>query len=169
MDLDGPEMTSPVLDLEHLTCGRRIRAPRLHRDRAGRYQATAAGEWDWLAELSTAERRAFSVDLLTSDPKAPGPDEVATMTGYLDVTTWAERLIAEWRAARRPADEERPGPDVGPVVGLAEVAELLCVQPTTAYQWRTRGLLPEPDMTVSRQPAWWLSTIQGWAAATGRA
>ena len=66
-------------------------------------------------------------------------------------------------------DEERPGPDVGPVVGLAEVAELLCVQPTTAYQWRTRGLLPEPDMTVSRQPAWWLSTIQGWAAATGRA
>ena len=56
----------------------------------------------------------------------------------------------------------------GPVVGPAEIAEMLDVRPSTVYQWRTRRILPEPDMQVSRQDAWWTTTIQGWAAETGR-
>ena len=161
-------------DLAHLLADSpRIRAPRVTRGRDGRLQRNAAGEWDWMRDLSVAERRQFSTDLLTTDKHAPGPDEVATATGYQYVDTWAQRLIAEWRAMRArpdPAAEltERPEPVYGPVVGPAEVAEIAEVQPSTVYQWRTRGILPPPDMQVSRQDAWWTTTIQGWAAETGR-
>lgn len=53
-------------------------------------------------------------------------------------------------------------------VGLAEMAERLGVKPQTARMWRHRNLLPEPDWTVSGQPAWSWSTIEAWARATGR-
>ena len=161
-------------DLAHLLADSpRIRAPRVTRGRDGRLQRNAAGEWDWMRDLSVAERRQFSTDLLTTDKHAPGPDEVATATGYQYVDTWAQDLIHQWRAMKArpdPAAEltERPLPEFGPVVGPAEIAEMLDVRPSTVYQWRTRGILPPPDMQVSRQDAWWTTTIQGWAAETGR-
>ena len=161
-------------DLAHLLADSpRIRAPRVTRGRDGRLQRNAAGEWDWMRDLSVAERRQFSTDLLTTDKHAPGPDEIATATGYQYVDTWAQRLIAEWRAMKArpdPAAEltERPEPVYGPVVGPAEVAEIAGVQPSTVYQWRTRGILPPPDMQVSRQDAWWTSSITGWLIETGR-
>jgi hypothetical protein len=53
-------------------------------------------------------------------------------------------------------------------VGLAEMAERLGVKAQTARMWRHRNLLPEPEWTVSGQPAWNWSTIEEWARSTGR-
>lgn len=54
------------------------------------------------------------------------------------------------------------------VVGLREIAHRLGVKPQTAATWRLRGLLPEEEGTVSGAPCWRWSTIEAWAAATGR-
>jgi hypothetical protein len=158
----------------HLMAGERaIRAPGVTRGPDGRLARNPAGEHDWLRELTPAERKCFASDLLGSDPLLPGADEIATATGHMYVDTWAQELIACWRAAAlrpEPAAEltDRPEPIVGPVVGLAEIAELLDVRPATAYQWMRRRRLPEPDVNLAIGPVWWLSTIQGWATETGR-
>jgi hypothetical protein len=55
------------------------------------------------------------------------------------------------------------------IVGLKEIAERLSVKQQTAAAWKHRGLLPEPEGTVSGMPAWRWSTIAYWAASTGRA
>ena len=55
------------------------------------------------------------------------------------------------------------------IVGLKEIAERLNVKPQTAAAWKHRGLLPQPEWTVSGVPAWRWSTIAWWAASTGRA
>lgn len=57
--------------------------------------------------------------------------------------------------------------DVEPV-GLAEIAERLAVPRRNVDRWRDRGVLPEPDWTVGRRPAWDWSTIEAWARRTGR-
>lgn len=53
-------------------------------------------------------------------------------------------------------------------VGLADIATRLNVVKTTAYMWRQRGLLPDPDTTISGRPVWRWSTISRWAQDTGR-
>lgn len=53
-------------------------------------------------------------------------------------------------------------------VGLTEIAEMLGVEAQTARNWRTRGVLPEPDWTVGGRPVWELRTIERWARQTGR-
>lgn len=54
-------------------------------------------------------------------------------------------------------------------VGLAEIATRLGVEPQTARNWRTRGVLPAPRWTVSGYPAWdWSRDIKPWARETGR-
>ncbi len=53
-------------------------------------------------------------------------------------------------------------------IGLAEIAVLLEVRRPTCDKWRSRGVLPEPDMTISGTPAWWRDTIIGFATHTGR-
>lgn len=53
-------------------------------------------------------------------------------------------------------------------VGEREIAERLGVAAGTVHQWRKRGLLPDPEFTVSRMPAWWWPTIEAWARSTGR-
>ena len=55
------------------------------------------------------------------------------------------------------------------IVGLKEIAERLDVKPQTAAAWKHRGLMPEPEWTISGVPAWRWSTIAYWAASTGRA
>lgn len=55
------------------------------------------------------------------------------------------------------------------IVGLKEIADRLNVKQQTAAAWKHRGLLPEPEGTVSGMPAWRWSTIAYWAANTGRA
>ena len=54
-----------------------------------------------------------------------------------------------------------------PVVSAKKIAEKLGVKTRTVYQWRHRGLLPDPDVSVS--PALWRwSTVEQWAVETGR-
>lgn len=53
-------------------------------------------------------------------------------------------------------------------VGIAEIAGRLDVKRQTVDQWRHRGLLPEPEWTVSGNPAWKWQTIERWARDTGR-
>lgn len=54
------------------------------------------------------------------------------------------------------------------LVGLVEIAELLGVRQQTAQVWRTRGVMPEPDFTVSGTPVWHRQSIVRWARQTGR-
>lgn len=53
-------------------------------------------------------------------------------------------------------------------VGLTEIAKRLGVESKTAQQWRYRKLLPEPQYTVSGQPAWEWRKIEKWARETNR-
>ena len=52
--------------------------------------------------------------------------------------------------------------------GPQEVAAHLGVATATVAKWRQRGVIPQPESIVSGVPLWTSSTIQTWAAATGR-
>ena len=54
------------------------------------------------------------------------------------------------------------------LVDSAEIAVMLAVQRGTVKQWRRRGLLPEPAVTVGGRPAWRRDDILAWAVDTGR-
>jgi uncharacterized protein YjcR len=54
------------------------------------------------------------------------------------------------------------------VVDVAEIAQRLGVKQSTVHVWRYRNLLPEPDWTISGQPAWQWATVKRWAKKTGR-
>ncbi len=54
------------------------------------------------------------------------------------------------------------------LVGLTDIPELLGIARQTARQWRTRGVLPEPQAVVSGSPAWERRTIIDWALETRR-
>lgn len=75
----------------------------------------------------------------------------------------AWQLLAVWHVIRY--DSFVPIDDI---VGIKEIAERLNVRQQTAAQWRHRGILPEPEGTVSGAPAWRWVTIESWARATGR-
>lgn len=49
-----------------------------------------------------------------------------------------------------------------------DVADRLGVAIETVYQWRYRGVMPEPDMQLDGHPGWRLRTIERWARSTGR-
>lgn len=53
------------------------------------------------------------------------------------------------------------------IVTTKEIAERLGVKHRTVYQWRFRGIFPEPDVKA-RPPLWYWSTIQRWTESTGR-
>lgn len=55
------------------------------------------------------------------------------------------------------------------LVGPAEIASRLGVQPQTVSTWKLRGMLPEPLAVVSKVPVWEWSTILSWARESGRA
>ncbi len=54
------------------------------------------------------------------------------------------------------------------LVGLTDLPELLGIARQTARQWRTRGVLPEPQAVVSGSPVWERRTIIDWALETRR-
>lgn len=54
------------------------------------------------------------------------------------------------------------------LVGLVEIIDMMGVRPQTVYHWRTRGVMPDPDLTVSRTPMWRYDRIVEWAGKTGR-
>lgn len=56
-----------------------------------------------------------------------------------------------------------------PILGIEEVAALANVRRATVDKWRTRGILPPPDLTISKTPAWRRETILHWLRATSRA
>lgn len=60
---------------------------------------------------------------------------------------------------------ERPPIDA---VSIAEIAEMLQVNPGTVSKWRRRGLLPEPDRRLAAADLWHSATIWEWAISTGR-
>lgn len=74
--------------------------------------------------------------------------------------------IAELRRSIAALAADDPAPTEP--VGLADIALRLGVEPQTARNWRTRGVLPPPEWTVSGSPAWSWSTIEAWARETGR-
>ena len=54
------------------------------------------------------------------------------------------------------------------LVGLTDLPDLLGIARQTARQWRTRGVLPEPQAVVSGSPVWERRTIIDWALETRR-
>lgn len=54
------------------------------------------------------------------------------------------------------------------LVGLQEIAALCGVETQTAYRWRWRKTLVEPDWTFGDTPVWLEDTVVEWAKATGR-
>ena len=62
----------------------------------------------------------------------------------------------------------RGGPQIE-LVGVAEISELLGVEPATVTKWAQRGILPEPDLVLSIGKIWIVETVIEWARETGRA
>lgn len=54
-------------------------------------------------------------------------------------------------------------------VGRKEIADRLGVKETTVQQWRSRGVLPDPEpSTVGGRPWWRWADVERWAIETGR-
>ena len=53
-------------------------------------------------------------------------------------------------------------------VGLTDIPPMLGIARQTARQWRSRGVLPDPQAVVSGAPVWERRTIIDWALATRR-
>ncbi len=51
------------------------------------------------------------------------------------------------------------------LVGLAEIAFRLGVHPGTPSQWRSRGILPTPDLELAMGPVWLWARIEEWATS----
>jgi hypothetical protein len=101
------------------------------------------------------------------------PDEVSTLAGYDDVSEWWADLVDACKLARdRSAADDWSGEyaaeDDLELIGPDELSDLLNVTRGAIRQWRRRGLLPRPDMTISSVPIWHLGTIRQWAADSGR-
>lgn len=57
----------------------------------------------------------------------------------------------------------------GPILDVPGAARLHGVSRRTIHQWTYRKIYPVPDTTISGRPAWYRSTLEAWAEATGRA
>lgn len=76
-----------------------------------------------------------------------------------------EYVMDAERAVESPVSPEtvREAP-----LGRSEIASLLGVKLSTVAQWKSRDLLPAPDLEVSGSPLWWRQTVIEWATETGR-
>lgn len=54
------------------------------------------------------------------------------------------------------------------VVGIAEAAELLRLNPKTVRTWLIRKQMPRPDCWLACGPVWRTSTLVKWAAGPGK-
>ena len=128
------------------------------------------GEWDWWYDLPTREQNRLRYHM---SHRGSQPDVWAHAMGY-DSTEEAMRywqgLIAE---SRSEWDMEEPEPDeivASELVGPGEVAILLGVQRATIRQWRKRGQMPAPILSLlagsgkgDRLPVWRTEDIIEWA------
>jgi hypothetical protein len=69
---------------------------------------------------------------------------------------WDDVDVEDWAVAdaRAQADAELYGP--------SEFADLLGITTTNLYQRKSRGLLPDPDLSISKVPIWTGETIRIW-------
>lgn len=174
--LESPSISGrAAVDLEHLTGGGRIRVPAGKPGQSWERRFSGVGELDGLLELGSSERGRFAADVLTTTRLGSSVDQLA---GSTSPGPWLEQVIALWRSAYRrghageklSATVERPTPweIATDVLGMAELSDLLGVVRPTVYKWAERGLLPDPDFTVSTLPAWRKSTLRAWAEQTDR-
>lgn len=78
---------------------------------------------------------------------------------------------AQLRTAVAPVTEDLIGDGPltqTPVVGLKEINRMFGLAGNTAYQWRSRGVLPKQDGDVSSNPVWKVPTIYRFAEQTNR-
>lgn len=54
------------------------------------------------------------------------------------------------------------------LVSYEEIAEMLGVKKATVWRWRSTGVIPEPDGTISGQPLWQRERVIAWAFETNR-
>jgi hypothetical protein len=52
------------------------------------------------------------------------------------------------------------------LLDLTAVAELFEVNKGTVQKWRTRGILPPPDVELAMGPIWVRATVEQWGLAT---
>jgi predicted DNA-binding transcriptional regulator AlpA len=64
------------------------------------------------------------------------------------------------RGRMRTQDEDEPGP----LVGLAEAADLLGVTKRTATDYTKRGDFPAPVQRLAATPVWKRAEVAAWAA-----
>ena len=53
------------------------------------------------------------------------------------------------------------------IVSTRDIADRLSVKQRTVYQWRHRGIMPDPDFKQA-PPLWNWATVEAWAKTTGR-
>ena len=53
------------------------------------------------------------------------------------------------------------------IVSTRDIANRLNVAHRTVYQWRNRGIFPDPDLKDA-PPLWDWPTVEAWAKETGR-
>jgi uncharacterized protein YjcR len=54
------------------------------------------------------------------------------------------------------------------LLDVREFAEMFGVKPSAVWQWRQRGIRPEPDAVKNGLPLWRRRTLQRWGRDTGR-
>ena len=69
---------------------------------------------------------------------------------------------------RIPAERARPSETGLDLVGIAEISERLEVARSTVDKWRSRRILPVPDVELASGPVWRWSRVRDWAIRTGR-
>lgn len=88
-------------------------------------------------------------------------DSMFDVDSFLRVDDYVTAAAAEVLA-------DRPAPEREALLDVAGVAARLGVRPATVAQWRFRGVAPAPDVELAGSPGWYVSTVDQWAAATGR-
>lgn len=72
-------------------------------------------------------------------------------------------------AKRKPSDQRVSASSMDPLIGFAELADLAGVKVQTTWEWKKRGLLPEPDQIVKpNKSRWRRSRLLAWLESTGR-
>lgn len=68
-----------------------------------------------------------------------------------------------------------PAQPIPHLVSTADIAEMFGIKVESVHQWRNRASktdrldrLPDPDVHLYGKPIWRITTIQRWAADTGR-
>lgn len=88
--------------------------------------------------------------------------------GY-DIREWGESGSGQtrWGLVATPdlplIPAERPTPKApAEYLGIAELAERMGVTASTVRAYRSRGQLPDPDITLGQSPGWESATIEAW-------